>query len=91
MRQKTGTTQPSAEKVIKDIRRMTRKQYGAVIGSVSPRSSPMTGFAIAGLKPASAAVFSQTVFAVAKRPNHSTASCLRTSGAYDKASAPPPR
>ena len=29
MRQKMGTTKPSAEKVIKDIRRVTRKQYGA--------------------------------------------------------------
>jgi transposase len=29
MRQKIGTTKPSAEKVIKDIRRVTRKQYGA--------------------------------------------------------------
>ena len=29
MRQKTGTAKPSAEKVIKDIRRVTRKQYGA--------------------------------------------------------------
>jgi transposase len=29
MRQKTDTTKPSAEKVIKDIRRVTRKQYGA--------------------------------------------------------------
>ncbi len=29
MRQKTGTTKPSAEKVIKDIRRVTRKHYGA--------------------------------------------------------------
>jgi transposase len=29
MRQKAGTPKPSAEKVIKDIRRITRKQYGA--------------------------------------------------------------
>ena len=29
MRQKTEATKPSAEKVIKDIRRVTRKQYGA--------------------------------------------------------------
>ena len=29
MRQKTDATKPSAEKVIKDIRRITRKQYGA--------------------------------------------------------------
>ena len=29
MRQKAGTPKPSAEKVIKDIRRVTRKQYGA--------------------------------------------------------------
>ena len=29
MRQKAGTPKPSAEKVIKDIRRATRKQYGA--------------------------------------------------------------
>jgi transposase len=29
MRQKMEATKPSAEKVIKDIRRMTRKQYGA--------------------------------------------------------------
>jgi transposase len=29
MRQKTEVTKPSAEKVIKDIRRITRKQYGA--------------------------------------------------------------
>jgi len=29
MRQKTEVTKPSAEKVIKDIRRVTRKQYGA--------------------------------------------------------------
>jgi transposase len=29
MRQKTGVIKPSAEKVIKDIRRVTRKQYGA--------------------------------------------------------------
>jgi transposase len=29
MRQKTDVTKPSAEKVIKDIRRITRKQYGA--------------------------------------------------------------
>jgi transposase len=29
MRQKTEATRPSAEKVIKDIRRMTRKHYGA--------------------------------------------------------------
>lgn len=29
MRQKTEATKPSAEKVIKDIRRITRKQYGA--------------------------------------------------------------
>ena len=29
MRQKAGTRKPSAEKVIKDIRRVTRKQYGA--------------------------------------------------------------
>ena len=29
MRQKSGTRKPSAEKVIKDIRRVTRKQYGA--------------------------------------------------------------
>jgi transposase len=29
MRQKTEATKPSSEKVIKDIRRVTRKQYGA--------------------------------------------------------------
>ncbi|MHA6644794.1 hypothetical protein [Mesorhizobium sp. A623] len=29
MRQKMEATKPSAEKVIKDIRRITRKQYGA--------------------------------------------------------------
>jgi transposase len=29
MRQKAGTPKPSAERVIKDIRRATRKQYGA--------------------------------------------------------------
>jgi transposase len=29
MRQKTEATKPSAEKVIKDIRRVTRKHYGA--------------------------------------------------------------
>lgn len=29
MRQKTEATKPSAEKVIKDVRRVTRKQYGA--------------------------------------------------------------
>ena len=29
MKQKTEATKPSAEKVIKDIRRVTRKQYGA--------------------------------------------------------------
>jgi transposase len=29
MRQKAGTAKPSAETVIKDIRRVTRKQYGA--------------------------------------------------------------
>ena len=29
MRQKTEMTKPSSEKVIKDIRRVTRKQYGA--------------------------------------------------------------
>ena len=29
MRQKVEATKPSAEKVIKDIRRVTRKQYGA--------------------------------------------------------------
>ena len=29
MRQKSDVTKPSAEKVIKDIRRITRKQYGA--------------------------------------------------------------
>lgn len=29
MRQKTGSQKPSAEHVIKDIRRATRKQYGA--------------------------------------------------------------
>jgi len=29
MRQRTEVTKPSAEKVIKDIRRATRKQYGA--------------------------------------------------------------
>jgi hypothetical protein len=29
MRQKAGTPKPSAEKIIKDIRRVTRKQYGA--------------------------------------------------------------
>lgn len=29
MRQKAGTQKPSAEAVIKDIRRVTRKQYGA--------------------------------------------------------------
>ena len=29
MRQKTEAAKPSAEKVIKDIRRVTRKQYGA--------------------------------------------------------------
>ena len=29
MRQKAGTPKPSAEKVIKDIRRVNRKQYGA--------------------------------------------------------------
>ena len=29
MRQKAGTPKPSAEKVIKDIRRVTRKHYGA--------------------------------------------------------------
>ena len=29
MRQKAETPKPSAEKVIKDIRRVTRKQYGA--------------------------------------------------------------
>lgn len=29
MRQKSGAPKPSAEKVIKDIRRVTRKQYGA--------------------------------------------------------------
>jgi transposase len=29
MRQKTEATKPSAEKVVKDIRRATRKQYGA--------------------------------------------------------------
>ncbi len=29
MRQKAGTQKPSAETVIKDIRRVTRKQYGA--------------------------------------------------------------
>ena len=29
MRQKAGTPKPSAETVIKDIRRVTRKQYGA--------------------------------------------------------------
>ena len=29
MRQKMAATKPSAEKVIKDIRRVTRKQYGA--------------------------------------------------------------
>jgi len=29
MRQKMEATKPSAEKVIKDIRRVTRKQYGA--------------------------------------------------------------
>ncbi len=29
MRQKTDVTKPSSEKVIKDIRRITRKQYGA--------------------------------------------------------------
>lgn len=29
MRQKTDVTKPSAEKVIKDIRCITRKQYGA--------------------------------------------------------------
>ena len=29
MRQKAGTRKPSAEKVIKDIRRVTRKRYGA--------------------------------------------------------------
>ncbi len=29
MRQKTEATKPSAERVIKDIRRVTRKQYGA--------------------------------------------------------------
>ena len=29
MRQRTEAAKPSAEKVIKDIRRMTRKQYGA--------------------------------------------------------------
>lgn len=29
MRQKPEATKPSAEKVIKDIRRVTRKQYGA--------------------------------------------------------------
>jgi transposase len=29
MRQKTEVTKPSTEKVIKDIRRVTRKQYGA--------------------------------------------------------------
>jgi transposase len=29
MRQKTDVTKPSAEKVIKDIRRITRKRYGA--------------------------------------------------------------
>ena len=29
MRQKTEVTKPSSEKVIKDIRRVTRKQYGA--------------------------------------------------------------
>jgi transposase len=29
MRQKTGVIKPSAEKVIKDIRRVTRKQYAA--------------------------------------------------------------
>ena len=29
MRQKTDATKPTADKVIKDIRRITRKQYGA--------------------------------------------------------------
>ena len=29
MRQKMESTEPSAEKIIKDIRRVTRKQYGA--------------------------------------------------------------
>ena len=29
MRQKAGSDKPSAEKIIKDIRRATRKQYGA--------------------------------------------------------------
>ena len=29
MRQRTEVAKPSAEKVLKDIRRMTRKQYGA--------------------------------------------------------------
>jgi transposase-like protein len=29
MKQKTDVTKPSSEKVIKDIRRITRKQYGA--------------------------------------------------------------
>jgi transposase len=29
MRQKAGTPKPSAETVIKDMRRATRKQYGA--------------------------------------------------------------
>lgn len=29
MRQKMEVTKPSSEKVIKDIRRITRKQYGA--------------------------------------------------------------
>ena len=29
MRQRTDVTKPSSEKVIKDIRRVTRKQYGA--------------------------------------------------------------
>jgi transposase len=29
MRQRTEVTKPSSEKVIKDIRRATRKQYGA--------------------------------------------------------------
>jgi transposase len=29
MRQKTEVTKPSSEKVLKDIRRITRKQYGA--------------------------------------------------------------
>jgi hypothetical protein len=61
------------------------------MGSVRPFSSPTTGRAYSARKSPTALVFSQPLFAVAKRPNQRLASRLSTRGEWESASVPPAR